>query len=388
MHILLVAHQTRKAGAGIAMLSLIDALSDRCTFSVLLPEPEGFVKDELDKRGIKTYYAPLRRWAHEKNGKFTAKKLCWKLFWKRNNEKLLARLADEMKDEHFNIVHSNTSVINYGERLSRLLGVPHLWHIREYGEKDFNIEPLVSYQEYFQTFRCSRGLLCCISKGVAEKFSRVLPEEMVHVVYDGVGENNLIPDKQYKKEGTLLLVQAGNINKFKGQKYGIEAVQELYKRGITDVRLMICGRGDLSRIGLDISKLHNVEMSGVVSDMPSLRRDADIEIVASRCEGFGLVTAEAMMGGNPVVGSRSGATAELVDDGETGLLFEQGNSSELADKLEYLYKNRSEIERLGRNAALKARSCFTAGKNAEGVWRLYCRLKEEPEQTEKVMDNR
>ena len=356
------------------MLALIDALSDRCTFSVLLPECSGFLTDELKKRGIKVYYAPLYRWTCEKNSKALAKKVCWSVSWKRKNEKLLLRLLEEMKDEKFDLVHSNTSVINYGERLSQLLGVPHLWHIREFGEKDFNIVPLGSYKEYFDTFSGSNGIICCISKGVYEKFKPELPENKIYIVYDGVGKNNIIPDRQYKKEGTLIIVQAGNINRFKGQQYGIEAVQELYRRGITDVKLLIAGRGELSRLGLDISNLHNVEMLGVVDDMPGLRAKEDVEIVASRCEAFGLVTAEAMMGGVPVVGSDSGATAEIIDDNENGLLFSPGNSKDLADKLEYLYNNRGEIERFGRKAAEKAQSMYTAEKNSEGIWQLYCRL--------------
>lgn len=376
MHILLVGHQSRKSGASRALINLVDALSDRCRFSVLLPE-EGFVADEMRKRGVEVYVYPLYRWTCEQNKKTFAKKICWRLSWKSKNDRYIRELAGRLADKGIDIVHTNTSVIDYGEKLAKLLGVPHLWHIREFGEKDFNNVPLVNYDEYFSRFEGSDGLLVCVSGGVADKFRGHLDDKRIRVVHDGASERNIIPDRQYRTTGTLRLLQAGNINEFKGQKIAIEAVQELWERNIKDITLQIAGRGELSRIGLDINDLHNVEMLGTVDDMLSLRANTDIEIVASRCEAFGLVIVEAMLGGNPAICSDSGAPAEIIEDGKSGLLFPQGDSKALADRIEYLYNNRSEIERMGKNAAERARKLFTARHNAENIYKLYRELTNE-----------
>lgn len=373
MHILLVAHQARQSGASRALIDIVDSLSGKCRFSVLLPE-EGFVADELRSRKVEVYIAPLYRWTCEQNKKTFAKKICWKLSWKSRNDRQIDALAEKLRDKGIDLVHSNTSVIDYGEKLAQKLNVPHLWHIREYGEKDFDNVPLVKYNEYFSRFEESDGLLVCVSDGVAGKFRGKVDESKIRVVYDGVSNKHIIPDRKYKSEGPLILMQAGTINQFKGQKTAIEAIQILWNKGIKDIHLQIAGRGELSAIGLDESRLHNVELLGVVDDMPKRRAFTDVEIVSSRCEAFGLVIVEAMMGGNPVIASDSGGPKELIEEGESGLLFPQGDSKALAEKIEYLYNNRSEIERMGKNAAVRASSKFTLQQSADNIYKLYTEL--------------
>ena len=47
-----------------------------------------------------------------------------------------------------------------------------------------------------------------------------------------------------------------------------------------------------------------------------------------------------MLAGKPIIATKnSGGTAELIEEGETGLLYERGNPIELADKIQYLYEN-------------------------------------------------
>ena len=64
-------------------------------------------------------------------------------------------------------------------------------------------------------------------------------------------------------------------------------------------------------------------------------------------ETFGLVIAEAMSHGLPVIAARIGAIPEVVDDGVTGLLFEPGNVAELADKMRLLSDDADLCRRLG-----------------------------------------
>jgi len=65
-------------------------------------------------------------------------------------------------------------------------------------------------------------------------------------------------------------------------------------------------------------------------------------------ETFGLVMAEAMSYGVPVVASNLGAIAELVEDGVTGLLFEPGNAAHLAEKMRTMWENPRLCGQMGR----------------------------------------
>ena len=62
----------------------------------------------------------------------------------------------------------------------------------------------------------------------------------------------------------------------------------------------------------------------------------DVVVLASHAETFGLVLAEAMRAGTAVIGSNAGGVPEIVEQGETGLLFEPGNAEDLARAIEKL----------------------------------------------------
>ncbi|WP_369781564.1 glycosyltransferase [Pseudomonas sp. WC2401] len=66
-------------------------------------------------------------------------------------------------------------------------------------------------------------------------------------------------------------------------------------------------------------------------DLQSLYLTADILIVPSRWEGFGLVAVEAMRAGLPVIASNVGGLAEVVEDNATGILIDPNSVQALVD---------------------------------------------------------
>ncbi len=71
-------------------------------------------------------------------------------------------------------------------------------------------------------------------------------------------------------------------------------------------------------------------------------------VLPSVCfEGFPTVLVEAMLYGKAVICSNIGGLPEIVDDGVTGLLVEPGNSSDLADKIRYLWENPDLCDKMG-----------------------------------------
>jgi glycosyltransferase involved in cell wall biosynthesis len=88
-------------------------------------------------------------------------------------------------------------------------------------------------------------------------------------------------------------------------------------------------------------------------------------------ETFGLVIIEAFACGLPVIASRLGAMAELVVDGETGLLFNPGDATDLADKLRWAQANPAEMARMGANAQRRYQAEFTAERNYQQLMAIY-----------------
>jgi glycosyltransferase involved in cell wall biosynthesis len=88
-------------------------------------------------------------------------------------------------------------------------------------------------------------------------------------------------------------------------------------------------------------------------------------------EAFGLSQVEAALRGKPVISSRIGGIPEIVDDGETGLLFEPGNPKELAEKIKYLWSNPTLCQEMGENARQKAIRAYSPNQYYEKLVDVY-----------------
>ena len=90
-------------------------------------------------------------------------------------------------------------------------------------------------------------------------------------------------------------------------------------------------------------------------------------------EGFPLTVAEAFACGVPVIASWLGTMAEIVMDGENGLLFAAGDADELAAKVEWGWRLSKEMEEMGRAARREYERKYTAEKNYERLIEIYGR---------------
>jgi len=88
-------------------------------------------------------------------------------------------------------------------------------------------------------------------------------------------------------------------------------------------------------------------------------------------ENFPRTLVEAFGCGLPVIASRIGALAELVEDGVTGLLFEPRNADDLASKLRWAHSHPAEMARMGRAARAHYETHFTAAGNYRQLMAIY-----------------
>lgn len=88
-------------------------------------------------------------------------------------------------------------------------------------------------------------------------------------------------------------------------------------------------------------------------------------------ENFPRTIVEAYASGLPVIASRLGALAEIVDDGRTGLLFEPGNADDLAAKLRWAEEHPVEMANMGRQARLVYETRYTPERNYVELMQIY-----------------
>src|SRR6185312_3489411 len=148
---------------------------------------------------------------------------------------------------------------------------------------------------------------------------------------------------------------------FKNPRVLVETCNELKKRNIR-ARLFVAGDGELLPGLRELSKKLELEdrihWLGNVADPKSLLQASDIFVLASTGEAFGLVLTEAMACGVPVVGSRSGAIPEIVEDQHTGILAAPRDENSFADALEKLSQDQELRKRFGLNGLERVKKEF------------------------------
>jgi glycosyltransferase involved in cell wall biosynthesis len=116
-----------------------------------------------------------------------------------------------------------------------------------------------------------------------------------------------------------------------------------------------------------------VALLGDRDDVPALLAGADVFVLASRSEGAPLSILEAMAAGLPVVASDVGGVAELVADGETGVLVPAGEPGALTRALARLLDDRALRERMGAAGRARARDRFDVAELRAAHLELYAR---------------
>jgi glycosyltransferase involved in cell wall biosynthesis len=125
---------------------------------------------------------------------------------------------------------------------------------------------------------------------------------------------------------------------------------------------LIVGDGpERSQIEAEIRRLDlqaRVRLAGERSDVPELLAESDVFVLSSRSEGLPVSVLEAMAAELPVVATDVGGLAELVVDGETGILVPPGDEAALTEALGRVVADRELRRRLGTAGRVRAESSF------------------------------
>jgi D-inositol-3-phosphate glycosyltransferase len=165
--------------------------------------------------------------------------------------------------------------------------------------------------------------------------------------------------------GTFHLLFAGRIQRLKGPQILVKAAALLRERR-PDINLKLTILGALSgakdfnlkslvtAAGLDDVVTHHPPVGA--ADLAGWFRSADVVVMPSYSESFGLVALEAQACGTPVVATRVGGLSRAVFDGRTGLLVDGHRAADWAEALEALYDDPATREDMGRAASVHAQS--------------------------------
>jgi glycosyltransferase involved in cell wall biosynthesis len=160
-----------------------------------------------------------------------------------------------------------------------------------------------------------------------------VPAKRVRLIRNGIDSERLAAAPRADlglPDGSLAL---GFVGRFEAQK-GVRELARAWPvvaRALPHAHLILVGWGVLEEaLKAALEGAPRVHWLGFRDDVPSLMQAFDVLLAPFHREGFGLVLAEAMSLGVPVVASRGGAIPELLDDGVEGRLVSVGDADALA----------------------------------------------------------
>lgn len=116
-----------------------------------------------------------------------------------------------------------------------------------------------------------------------------------------------------------------------------------------------------------------VSLPGFNSDALSIVNAADLFVLPSLAEPFGLSIVEAMALGKPVIATCAGGPVEIVADGKTGILVPPGDPNKIAAAIREILNSPRLAAEMGRKGKDRFMQCFTSDRMARATFELYTR---------------
>jgi glycosyltransferase involved in cell wall biosynthesis len=228
---------------------------------------------------------------------------------------------------------------------------------------------MLSYHRLIKTWESQVSLYIALTEFSRSKFiqSGISPEKIVV-------KPNYIPDPEPGMYPGEFAVYVGRLSREKG----IEVLLESWK-SLPDVPLKIIGGGPMeyevknfirdNRLNIEwLGRLQNAEAMEVI------KRSRFLVFPSLLYETFGRTIVEAFAAGKPVIGSGHGTPAELIQEGETGLLFTPGDPDDMRKKISRLWNSEALADQMGRHARSVYEDKYTAGRNYAQLIDIYNRV--------------
>lgn len=259
-------------------------------------------------------------------------------------------LLNELKS--VNVIHAHDWLVAHAAgSLKHAYRIPLVAtiHATEYGRHQGHLpEPmnkLIHQVEWWLTFESARTICC--SKYMQDQITSIfeLPTDKVDVIPNGIDTESFRKDrgadlyrKRFVPPGNKLVFFVGRLVYEKGVQTVIEAMPVILEK-IPNVTFVISGTGphmnQLKQLVKEKGLEKNVIFTGHLDSeaLGAFYRSADLTVVPSLYEPFGMVVLESMAMGTPTIVADTGGLSEIVVHEETGLKFEPGNPESLAQAM-------------------------------------------------------
>ena len=189
--------------------------------------------------------------------------------------------------------------------------------------------------------------------------------------------------RQYAPNGEKILMHISNFRPVKRVADTVRVLHEVLKT--VPAKLILVGdgpeRSDAERLSRELGIAEHVRFLGKQTGLPQILSAADVFLLPSQSESFGLAALEAMSCGVPVVATSSGGIPEVIVHGETGYIAEIGDTERMAKYTVELLTNEKKHKRFADASRKRAVDEFETKLLLPDYEKLYERVLNAPQQT-------
>lgn len=352
MRLLIFSHHSAlDGGASLSLLDLLAELKRPHSEIAVLNRSWGPIVPRLESLGVHSQIIPFE-WSMGPSPVFPG--LTRRLFRNLCAYPALSAFVRSWKPTH---IYTNTTVVWIGAFLASQFRLPHIWHLREFGDADYDLHPDFGRSSLDHLFRSSSRVICN-SQALFDHHPSLKLHPGACVIYNGVFSRDRIRSLTHavatavRKPTHFAIV--GAIRPAKGQLLAIEGLARLHV-DVPDATLSIVGDGlpvDVARcreLAANLGVSHSVRFYGFLDDPSEILLSSTACLMCSKREAFGRVTVEAMGCGCPVIATTSGGSAELISHGVNGLYFD-GTAQDLALQMRAICQNPDFAREMGTKA--------------------------------------
>ena len=334
-------------GAEQCLLEYVDALVARGHECKVIIPHEGPMQKAFTDKGIDNMIIGYG-WAIRPYKQFDLHKLLT------SNGNSLTKIFNEVQGYKPDVILVNTSVIPWGLYAGHIFQIPSVLLIHEIlNEKDPSLDVLPDYTSYATSVLSEYAdTVVYNSNFVKREFENEIskPFTSKKILYplpplDKEKIDNLY--QQNKIDKVLKIAIFGALAPRKNQLEAIEAAGELKRMGTTSFSIDLYG--DIAANVPYVRKLRkaikthsledHVKLKGYTNTVYKTMNEYNVILSTSTHEPFGRTIIEGQLFGRIVIANDTGGGPELINDNETGYLYELGNAKELAGKISYIIEN-------------------------------------------------
>jgi glycosyltransferase involved in cell wall biosynthesis len=379
-NILMIHHSSELYGSDKVFLSIVKCINRNMFRPIVILPKHGILSDLIEREGIRVYFSPLARIERNllslRRIPIIGKNLVKSLFG-------ISRIEGVKRVD---FIYSSSLHVLSGAIWAVVQGKTHVWHVHEIVEHPHWVRQLLPKIAVLLS-----KMVITNSLATSEWFREAKPNNgnKIRTIWNGYSRTRPRDDSkvaQFRKlysihDGEVLITLVGRIHRWKGQQLLLEACELMYKKGVSNFRILLVGGSPHGQEHFSDSLKKNVQSSCICDqvillefseDITTIWDVTDIAVVPStEPEPFGMVALEAMAAMKPVVGANHGGLREIILHESTGLLFPPRDVAALARALTVLIHSKEKRIEMGKRGLERQREFFSEEQFIHRIEQLY-----------------